>query len=138
MSTDCVFCNIIKNEWPASCVYNDKKIIAFMDIKPITLGHVLVVPTIHHTNIHDFPSDEIGYLFKIVKKIADSIKLGLKADGIRIIQNNGRSAGQVIFHFHVHVIPKYDPSNPLISSRVIKNNNLETLDEIANRIRLLL
>ena len=137
MVTDCVFCKIVKNEWPASCVYNDNEIMAFMDIKPLTLGHILVVPTIHYTNIHDFPSEKIGDLFRIVKKIADSIKLSLKADGIRIIQNNGKIAGQVIFHFHVHVIPKYDHSNSLISSIAIKNNR-ETLDEIAHRIRQLL
>jgi len=114
-----------------SCVYEDDSVLAFMDIQPISKGHVLVVPKRHYTNIHEIPEDEVSYLFQIVKKISLAIKNGLSADGLSIVQNNGAVAGQVVFHLHVHIIPRY------INIQRKKERwkmTKEQLDELARKI----
>jgi histidine triad (HIT) family protein len=105
MSEDCIFCKIIKKEAPASRVYEDEQVVAFMSNRPVNEGHALVVPKKHYENIYDIPEDEIAYLFRIVKRVAHAVRDAMAAEGIRVVQNNGCAAGQVIFHFHVHVIP---------------------------------
>ena len=105
MSESCVFCKIIRKEGPASMVYEDDRIVAFMSIQPINVGHTLVVPKIHYENIYEIPEEEVAYLYRIVKKLAHAVKKAVNAEGIRIVQNNGEAAGQVIFHLHVHIIP---------------------------------
>ena len=105
MSNSCIFCKIARKEAPANTVYEDEKVIAFLSIQPINIGHTLVVPKRHYENIYEIPDEEVAYLYKIVKKMASAIKKAVDAEGIRIVQNNGEAAGQVIFHLHVHVIP---------------------------------
>jgi histidine triad (HIT) family protein len=105
MSESCVFCKIVRKEGPASTVYEDDKIIAFMSIRPINVGHTLVVPKIHYENLYEIPEEEVAYLYRIVKKLAHAVKKAVNAEGIRIVQNNGEAADQVIFHLHVHIIP---------------------------------
>jgi histidine triad (HIT) family protein len=105
MSESCVFCKIAAKEAPAHVVYEDDKVIAFMSIQPINVGHTLVVPKKHYENIYEIPEEEVAYLYKIVKKIAHAVNKAVNAEGIRIVQNNGEAAGQVIFHMHVHIIP---------------------------------
>ena len=105
MSESCIFCKIVRKEAPASVAYEDDKVIAFMSVPPINIGHTLVVPKKHYANIYEIPEEEIAYLHKIVKKLAHAVQKAVNADGIRIIQNNGATAGQVIFHLHVHIIP---------------------------------
>ena len=105
MSESCIFCKIARKEAPASTVYEDEKVISFLSIQPINIGHTLVVPKKHYENIYKFPEEEVAYLYKIVKKLAHAVKKAVDAEGIRIVQNNGEAAGQVIFHLHVHIIP---------------------------------
>jgi len=105
MSAPCTFCKITRKEAPASIVYEDEKVLAFMSIRPINIGHTLIVPKKHYKNIYEIPEEEVAYLYKIVKKIAYTVQKAVDAEGIRIVQNNGEAAGQVIFHMHVHVIP---------------------------------
>ena len=105
MTEECVFCQIIRKEAPASIVYEDDQVVAFLSNRPVNVGHTLVVPQKHYMNVYEVPEDEIAYLFKIVKRIAHAVKDATNAEGIRIVQNNGEVAGQVVFHFHVHVIP---------------------------------
>lgn len=105
MSGSCIFCKIVQKEAPASIVYEDEKVVAFLSIQPINVGHTLVVPKAHYENIHDIPDEEVSHLYKIVKKLAPAVKKAVEAEGIRIVQNNGEAAGQVIFHLHVHIIP---------------------------------
>ena len=102
---ECVFCKIARKESPASIVYEDDQVVAFLSNRPVNVGHTLVVPKKHYENVYEVPEDEIAYLFKIVKRIAHAVKDATNAEGIRIVQNNGEVAGQVVFHFHVHVIP---------------------------------
>ena len=103
--SECVFCKIIRKEAPASIVYEDEKVVAFLSIRPVNVGHTLVVPKRHYENIYEIPDEEVSYLFKVVKKLAHAVKHSTGAEGIRIVQNNGKAAGQVILHLHVHIIP---------------------------------
>ena len=105
MSESCIFCKIVREEAPASIVYEDDKVIAFMSIQPINVGHTLVVPKNHYENVYAIPEEEVAYLYRIVKKLSHAVKKAVNAEGIRIVQNNGAAAGQVIFHLHVHIIP---------------------------------
>ncbi len=104
---DCVFCKIIKGEIPATKVYEDENTYAFLDISPVNIGHTLVLPKKHFTNIHDTPAEILAHVMETVKKIAQALKLSLGAEGINVNMNNDRVAGQVIFHTHVHIIPRY-------------------------------
>jgi histidine triad (HIT) family protein len=105
MSEPCPFCKIVRKEAPAHTVYEDEKVIAFLSIQPINVGHTLVVPKKHYENIYEIPEEEVAHLYKIVKKMAHAVKKAVDAEGIRIVQNNGEAAGQIIFHMHVHIIP---------------------------------
>ena len=105
MSESCTFCKIVRKEAPASTVYEDEKVVAFMSIQPINVGHTLVVPKKHYENVYEIPEEEVAHLYKVVKKLAHAVKKAVEAEGIRIVQNNGEAAGQVIFHMHVHIIP---------------------------------
>jgi histidine triad (HIT) family protein len=105
MTEDCVFCQIIRRTAPASVVYEDERVVAFLSNRPVNEGHTLVVPKKHYVNIYDVPEEEACYLFKVTKRIAHAVRDAMGAEGIRLVQNNGAAAGQVIFHLHVHVIP---------------------------------
>ncbi len=105
MVEECVFCQIIQHKAPSCIVYEDDHVAAFLSNRPVNEGHTLVVPKKHYENIYEIPEEEAGYLFKIAKRVACAVRDAVKADGIRIVQNNGWAAGQVIFHIHVHVIP---------------------------------
>ena len=132
MSESCVFCKIVQKEAPVNPVFEDEKVIAFMSIKPINIGHTLVVPKKHCENIYDISEDEVAHLYKIVKKIAHAVKKAVPADGIRIVQNNGEAAGQVIFHLHVHVIPM-NKNRPW--SHRLENRDENGLKDDARKIR---
>ena len=103
--SECVFCQIIRNQLPASVVYEDEQVIAFLSNRPVNEGHTLVLPKKHYENIYEISEDEVAYIFRVVKRVAHAVRDATAAEGIRIVQNNGWAAGQVIFHLHVHVIP---------------------------------
>ena len=103
--SECVFCQIISKQASANIVYEDEQVVAFLSNRPVNEGHTLVVPKKHHENIYEIPEEEAAYLFKIAKRVAVAVRDAVSAEGIRIVQNNGWAAGQVIFHLHVHVIP---------------------------------
>ena len=104
---DCVFCRIIKGELPSSRVYENEDVFAFLDIKPVNPGHVLVIPKKHYESIHDTPNDIFAKMSVVAKKIATSVQDNLGAKGVNIGMNNGKTAGQVVFHAHIHVMPRY-------------------------------
>ncbi len=104
---DCIFCKIIRKEIPATHIYEDEHVIAFLDIKPNNLGHSLVVPKEHFPNIYTTPDEVLSRLIAATKKVAIAVKKGVAADGINITNNNEPDAGQLVFHTHIHVIPRY-------------------------------
>src|SRR4030065_1695684 len=105
MSESCEFCKIIRREAPASRIYDDEQVVAFLSNHPVNPGHTLIVPEKQYENIYEVPDEEIAHIFKISKTIASAVKKAVNAEGVRIVQNNGKAAGQVIAHLHVHVIP---------------------------------
>jgi histidine triad (HIT) family protein len=132
MSEPCPFCKIVRKEAPASTVYEDEKVIAFMSIQPINVGHTLVVSKKHYENIYEIPEEEVAHLYKTVKKLAHAVKKAVDAEGIRIVQNNGEAAGQVIFHMHVHIIPMNNDHSWLHHATP---RDAEALKDDARRIR---
>jgi histidine triad (HIT) family protein len=108
METDCIFCKIINGEIPDYRVYEDNDFIATLDINPINLGHVLVIPKAHFANIFEAPEETITKIGSVIKKLAHAIKDGVKADGLNVVINNEKAAGQIIFHAHVHLIPRFE------------------------------
>ncbi|HRP91627.1 MAG: HIT family protein [Ignavibacteriaceae bacterium] len=105
---DCIFCDIASKISEAEIIFENEKVIAFLDINPVNYGHTLVIPKKHFDNFLTMPNDELAELTKLTQYIAGSVKRALKADGFNIISNNGSSAGQSVFHFHYHIIPRYE------------------------------
>lgn len=103
-----LFEKIVAGEIPCTKVYEDAETFAFLDINPNALGHTLVIPKMPFKNIHELPDEVASAVIKTVKKISNAISRALSTDGIKIIMNNGAASGQVIFHAHFHVIPRYD------------------------------
>jgi histidine triad (HIT) family protein len=130
----CVFCKIVAKQAPASIIYEDKTVLAFLDIRPLCEGHTLVIPKKHYTDIFDISDDELVHVHKIAKKIAPAIKRATKADGMSIIQQNGSVAGQDIFHLHVHVVPRFN-GQKLPSFSELKEIERTKLEEMAEKIR---
>lgn len=105
---ECIFCKIIRNEIPAVKIYEDSEIVGFLDINPHSRGHVLIIPKIHFENIYSTPVETWCHMNISAQKIAIALKQSLSADGINIIMNNESTAGQLIFHSHIHIIPRYN------------------------------
>lgn len=103
---DCIFCKLADREFPSQIIFENELDIAFLDIFPISEGHTIVIPKKHYSNLEYIPDYELTELFKVVKKLAIMIHKKLKIDGYNILQNNFTAAGQVINHFHVHIIPR--------------------------------
>ncbi|MBV9349539.1 MAG: HIT family protein, partial [Patescibacteria group bacterium] len=111
---DCLFCKIIGGEIPAKKVYENAGVVAFLDIKPSNPGHLLIVPKKHYKNIFDLPLDAWLEMMKAAHFLAPVTKESVGADGINITMNNEPAAHQIIFHAHVHLIPRFhgDPHKP--------------------------
>ncbi|MFX1389644.1 MAG: HIT family protein [Promethearchaeota archaeon] len=103
---DCIFCKIADAEIPSKIIFDNSLILAFLDIYPISQGHTIIIPKNHYSNLEDIPDYDLAEIYKVVKKVAGKIHNILKIDGYNILQNNFSAAGQVIKHFHVHVIPR--------------------------------
>jgi histidine triad (HIT) family protein len=104
----CIFCRIAQKRVPANLVYEDGKAMAFLDIRPLNEGHTLIIPRLHYENIFDIPQELIMHIQGVTKRVALAVKKATQADGISIMQQNGKAAGQEIFHLHVHVIPRFE------------------------------
>jgi histidine triad (HIT) family protein len=105
---DCIFCKIVKGELPCSKVYEDDKTFAFLDISPVNPGHALVIPKTHCRNILDMSEEDVAAVYTTAKKVAVAVKEGTGAGGITVTMSNEKAAGQVVWHAHVHVIPRFD------------------------------
>ena len=104
---ECIFCRIINGEIPSSKVYENDKVIAFLDIAPVNKGHTLVVPKEHHKDIIDTPADILAEAMKVVKKVAKAVMKVTSATGFNLGVNNGKVAGQLVMHLHFHVMPRF-------------------------------
>lgn len=105
--TDCLFCKIITGEIPSQKVYEDDTTLAFLDIHPVNIGHTLVIPKAHHINLYETPDEILAQMMAVVRKLSVAIKSAVGADGINIEMNNDPVAGQIIFHSHIHIVPRF-------------------------------
>jgi len=130
----CIFCKIVRKEAPASNVYEDDHVLAFMDIRPVCEGHILIIPKHHYVDIFDTPEELLAATYKVTKRIAVAVKKATKADGVSIVQQNGKAAGQDIFHLHVHVIPRFEGKKmPRFEELAVVDR--EMLEKVAEKIR---
>lgn len=105
---DCIFCKIANGEIPSACIYENKEFRVILDVGPATRGHVLILTKGHYDNIFEIDAETAGRLFSLASVVARAMKKTLNCDGMNILQNNGTIAGQTVFHFHLHLIPRYE------------------------------
>jgi histidine triad (HIT) family protein len=106
--SDCVFCRIIAGTAPASVAYRDENVLAFLDIRPLTPGHLLVIPLRHAAHLADLDPDDGGRLFRTGQRLAAALRAsGLRCEGVNFFLADGTAAGQEVFHVHLHVLPRY-------------------------------
>lgn len=108
MNDGCIFCQIISETKPASVVYRDERCLAFLDIRPINDGHLLVIPVRHAAHLADLDPDDGAHLFRIGQKLAGALRAsGIPCEGVNLLLSDGRAAMQEVFHVHLHVIPRF-------------------------------
>lgn len=111
---NCIFCKIAGGDIPSSTVYEDEQFRVILDLSPATKGHALILPKQHYANIYEIDEMVLKDLIVLAKKVALAMKETLKCDGVNIIQNNEEVAGQTVFHFHMHIIPRYKDDGQVI------------------------
>ena len=136
---NCIFCNILTSPQLASFVYRDERVTAFLDIRPVNAGHVLVIPNRHAANLSEL-DDAFGmHLFQVAQRITAALYAsGLPCEGVNLFLADGRVAGQDVFHVHLHVIPRYtqDGVAPCFLEHYDEEDaSREELDQIARKIR---
>ena len=131
---DCIFCKIAAGEIPSRKIYEDSDLIAIMDLNPTSKGHSLIIPKEHCTNIYDIDEDSAAKVMKTAKKLATKMTVALNCDGFNLLQNNGETAGQTMFHFHMHLIPRYkDADNNMLKFTSVSFSD-EEMDSIRDQI----
>jgi len=132
---DCIFCKIVAGEIPCFKVYEDDRALAFMDISPLSKGHLLVVPKKHCANILEMDPDLYGYLCSLVAKLARAVNAALAPDGMNVQQLNGKAANQVVMHVHVHLVPRWHGDGITISEWELVPGNMDEISAIAEQIK---
>lgn len=133
--SNCIFCKIIAGEIPSAKVYEDEHVFAFLDLSQVTKGHTLVIPKVHKENLFELTPEIAGNLFKVVPKIATGIKDAFQAKGLNTLNNNGEIAGQTVFHYHMHLIPRFDENDGFGAIWNVNEVDKETLLNIASSIQ---
>ena len=131
---DCIFCKLAKNEAPSKKVYEDSDVLAFLDINPASKGHAVVITKKHFENVYDVNEHELNKVMGVVKKLAGRMKDQLKAEGVNILQNNGRHAGQLVSHIHFHVIPRYENDSIFIKFPRMQLSE-EEMKDVQNKLK---
>lgn len=129
----CIFCKIAAGEIPSKTIYEDEKFRVILDLGPATRGHALILPKEHYKNIYELPEELAGEAMKLAKKMTVLMTDRLHCDGFNILQNNNEVAGQSVFHFHMHLIPRYQNDGQVISGKA-GSVSQEELEEIRNII----
>lgn len=135
MSSDCIFCKIIKGEIPSVKIYESEDVLAFLDIGPVVKGHTLVIPKAHHNPLMETPPEVLCKLIAVARRIARAQVKGLSADGVNLSQANGQAAGQVVPHIHFHVIPRFAEDGFHGNWIPRKYDNPAQMNSFADRIR---
>ena len=109
--SDCIFCKIANGEIPSATLFEDENFRVILDLGPATKGHALILPKSHFANIYEMPDELVGKAMILAKEMVTRMTEALKCDGFNVVQNNGEAAGQTVFHFQMHLIPRYKNDN---------------------------
>lgn len=134
---NCIFCKLANGDIPTATVYEDEYLRAIMDAAPANKGHIIILPKSHAADIYALDDEYVSRAFVLAKKLAVALKKLTGCDGVNILQNNGEAAGQTVFHFHVHVIPRFKDDDCTIVWRPTSYEDGEA-SEVAKKIAELL
>lgn len=131
---DCIFCKLVAGELPAQIVDQDERTVSFMDINPATRGHSLVIPRQHSTNLLEIGAEDLQATVLAAQTLARRVTERLGADGVNLINSCGASAWQTVFHFHIHVVPRY-ADDPLTLPWIPSPGNMDEIAAVAAELR---
>lgn len=131
---DCIFCKIANGEIPSATIYENSDFRVILDVAPANRGHALIIPKEHFKDIFDIDAVTAGKLFSLATEVARAMKSVLHCDGLNIVQNNGLIAGQTVFHFHLHLIPRYEGDGIKLTWEQHESDSTD-LQELAKEIR---
>ena len=131
---NCIFCKIANGEIPAATLYEDENFRVILDLGPASKGHALILPKSHAANIYELSDEMAAKAMILAKKMATAMTAALKCDGFNIVQNNGECAGQTVFHFHMHLIPRYEGDGVGLTWKPGQLSD-EDKEEILNRVK---
>ena len=131
---NCIFCKIANGEIPAATLYEDENFRVILDLGPASKGHALILPKSHAANIYELSDEMAAKAMILAKKMATAMTAALKCDGFNIVQNNGEVAGQTVFHFHMHLIPRYKGDEVGLTWKAGELSD-EVRDEILKKVR---
>ena len=135
---DCIFCKIANGEIPAATLYEDEDFRVILDLGPATKGHALILPKEHFANLYEIPDELASKAIVLAKKMAKVITEALQCDGFNVVQNNGEAAGQTVFHFHMHLIPRYNGDQACVSwtpGTLTDEDKQEILEKVSKQLQ---
>ena len=130
---NCIFCKIAHGDIPSKVLYEDNEFKVILDLGPATKGHALILPKNHYHDLYELPDEEAAKVMLLAKKMAIHMTEKLKCDGFNLVQNNGEAAGQTVFHFHLHLIPRYKEDGQTLGWKALEPSQ-EDLEKIKNII----
>ena len=131
---DCIFCKIASGEIPSNTIYENSEFKVIMDIAPASKGHVLIIPKEHFKDIYEIDAITAGKLFQLATVVARALKEVLHCDGLNVLQNNGLIAGQTVYHFHMHLIPRYEDDDVTIGWKEHSTEDID-MDQLRQDIK---
>lgn len=131
---DCIFCKLANGVFETNTLFENEDFRVIFDASPATKGHVLIIPKEHYANVFEIPEDLAGKAYMLAKKVAKVLVEVTGCDGVNILQNNGEVAGQTVFHFHMHVIPRYKDGSKIITWPQ-NDVNQDEVDEIIKKAK---
>ncbi|MDE7014040.1 MAG: HIT family protein [Kineothrix sp.] len=126
---DCIFCKIANGDIPSKELYEDDEFKVILDLGPATKGHALILPKNHYANLFELPDEDASKVMLLAKKMAGRMAEKLGCDGFNLVQNNGKAAGQTVFHFHLHLIPRYEDDGQTLGWKPLEPTQ-EELEEV--------
>lgn len=130
---NCIFCKIANGEIPSKTIYEDEEFRVILDLGPAAKGHALILPKNHYADLYELPEETASQVMLLAKKMATQMTEKLHCDGFNLVQNNGETAGQTVFHFHMHLIPRYKDDGQTIGWKPGEPSS-EEREEIKNEI----
>ena len=130
---NCIFCKIANGEIPSKTIYEDEEFRVILDLGPAAKGDALILPKYHYADLYELPEETASQVMLLAKKMATQMTEKLHCDGFNLVQNNGETAGQTVFHFHMHLIPRYKDDGQTIGWKPGEPSS-EELEEIKNEI----